>query len=390
MKRNSFILIYSFLVLFLHSCEADADFHSSRNEALIVDHNCCNIFNVPVADILKAKQKLVIAYGHTSHGSQIVSGMSGLDGFMVKNGYDAGTFDFNSDGSGGALKFYDSPFSGAEDLGNPDRTSWADATRNYLNNHSEVNVIMWSWCGQAGWASREEIQTYLDLMNKLEEDYPDVVFVYMTGHLDGSGIEGDLNRNNNIIRKFCTDNKKVLFDFADIESYDPDGKVNYMELNCTDNCDYTDLSGNSKNWATDWQDSHVENKDWYYCDAAHSQPLNGNRKAMAAWWMFASIAGWEDVDTTLSSKLIDNSEFNWSVIGNLLKFDFCQKENVNSIEIFDIQGRRLLSENINNRYSDSYLLPLENISNIEKSSILLFKIETDRGIHSGKFNVINR
>lgn len=226
MKRNSFILIYSFLVLFLYSCEADADIYSSRNESLIIDHNCCNIFNVPVADIVKAKQKLVVAYGHTSHGSQIVSGMYGLDDFMVKNGYDAGTFNFNSDGSGDALKFYDTPFSGAEDLGNPDRTSWADATRKYLNNHSEVNVVMWSWCGQAGWASTEEIQTYLDLMNTLEADFPEVVFVYMTGHLDGSGIEGQLNQNNNMIRKYCRDNKKVLFDFADIESYDPDGKVN--------------------------------------------------------------------------------------------------------------------------------------------------------------------
>jgi hypothetical protein len=390
MKRNSFILIYSFLVLFLYSCEADADIYSSRNESLIIDHNCCNIFNVPVADIVKAKQKLVVAYGHTSHGSQIVSGMYGLDDFMVKNGYDAGTFNFNSDGSGDALKFYDTPFSGAEDLGNPDRTSWADATRKYLNNHSEVNVVMWSWCGQAGWASTEEIQTYLDLMNTLEADFPEVVFVYMTGHLDGSGIEGQLNQNNNMIRKYCRDNKKVLFDFADIESYDPDGKVNYMELYCNDNCDYTDLFGNSKNWAIDWQESHVENKDWYNCDAAHSQPLNGNRKGMAAWWMFASIAGWEDIDTSMNANFFVESEFNWSVIDDILKINFSKKENLKNIEIFNIQGKRLLSENSVKSYFDSYLIPLDKISDLDKRNILLFKIETDRGIHSGKFNVINR
>ena len=33
-------------------------------------------------------------------------------------------------------------------------------------------------------------------------------------------------------------NNKVLYDFTDIESYDPEGLVNYMELIATDNCDY--------------------------------------------------------------------------------------------------------------------------------------------------------
>jgi len=32
--------------------------------------------------------------------------------------------------------------------------------------------------------------------------------------------------------------------------------------------------------------------DWYRCGSAHSQPLNANRKAYAAWWLWARLAGW--------------------------------------------------------------------------------------------------
>jgi hypothetical protein len=32
--------------------------------------------------------------------------------------------------------------------------------------------------------------------------------------------------------------------------------------------------------------------DWYSCSSAHSEPLNANRKACAAWWLFARLAGW--------------------------------------------------------------------------------------------------
>jgi uncharacterized protein YjdB len=84
-----------------------------------------------------------------------------------------------------------------------------------------------------------------------------------------------------------------LYDFADIESYDPDNNY-YLNKRANDNCDYDSNGDGSldKNWAADWQNTHTSNVDWYNCSSAHSKPLNANRKAYAAWWLFARLAGW--------------------------------------------------------------------------------------------------
>jgi hypothetical protein len=265
-------------------------------EPVIADHSCTDITRIPVSAVLQAKANLHIAYGHTSHGSQLTTGMSSLVEFMNGLGYPEDLYSYNYGGSDGALDLRDSPFSGASDLGNPDKTAWTGATRTYLAAHPEVNVVIWSWCGQVSSATEADIDLYLNLMNALEQDYPDVSFVYMTGHLDGGGLTGNLNLRNQQIRDYCAVNEKILYDFADIESYDPDGLENYMILRATDACDY-DSDGNGsrdQNWAINWQNTHTLNLDWYSCSSAHSQPVNANRKAYAAWWLWARLAGWNE------------------------------------------------------------------------------------------------
>ena len=43
------------------------------------------------------------------------------------------------------------------------------------------------------------------------------------GHTDGTAPGSTLWRNNNLVRAYVAENDKVLFDFADIKSYDPAG-----------------------------------------------------------------------------------------------------------------------------------------------------------------------
>lgn len=256
-----------------------------RSAALIIDHNCTAISKVPAEYIAKAQKNFKVAYGHTSHGSQVVSGMEALrDG-------NPSLFAFGKEKDG--LFFLDKTPKG--DLGNPDRITWAERTQELLKDSRwDCNLVVWSWCGQLSKSTEQEVQTYLSLMSGLEKEFPLVTFVYMTGHLDGTGRNGTLNQCNNQIRAFCKANNKVLFDFADIESYDPDGKVNYMELNARDTCDYKDKRV-TKNWATEWLDNNSEHKIALPLKAAHSKPLNAALKGQAFWWMLARLSGWSGI-----------------------------------------------------------------------------------------------
>jgi len=232
---------------------------------VVADHTSTAEFDsIPATSFDAAKSGYQIFYGHTSHGSQIVTGMNMLD-------TGPGTLSLEENGD--------------VDLGHNGDLGWVDITRDVLDRPGDdTNMVMWSWCGGVSDNTEEGINTYLDAMNQLEIDYPGVLFVYMTGHLreEGTEPEENLRFRNNQIRDYCAANDKILFDFADIESYDPDG--NYYP-NETDWC----------NWCEDWCASHscptgdcVDDT-----DCAHSMCFNCYRKGQAFWWMMARIAGWE-------------------------------------------------------------------------------------------------
>jgi hypothetical protein len=189
----------------------------------------------------------------------------------------------------------------------------------------------------------------------------------MTGHLDGTGTNGNLNIRNEQIRNYCLTNGKILFDFNDIESYDPDGNY-YLDKDANDNCDY-DSDGNGsldKNWAIDWQNSHTINVDWYDCSPAHSQALNGNLKAYAAWWLWAKLAGWDS-----ASNLEDTNE------SELVSFQLYQNYpnpfNPSTLIQYEIGSRQLVNLTVFNSLG-------------EEVAILVNEYQ-EVGIHSKRFEV---
>jgi hypothetical protein len=249
---------------------------AERMEPLIIDHTCTDISQIPEYRINKAKACFRISYGHTSHGSQIVTGMNLLKGAA------GSLYWFDRDGTNNGLSLHD--YEPAGDLGNPNRTEWYYRTRNLLDTSGcDRNLIMWSWCGQVSSASYNDIAvSYLNNMDKLETDYPNVTFIYMTGHLDGTGEDGQLNIRNKQIRDYCIENNKILFDFADIESYDPDGNY-FLDKGADDACNY-----NGGNWADEWCAANPgECESCSSC--AHSRCLNCQLKGRAFWYMIASL-----------------------------------------------------------------------------------------------------
>jgi len=262
MQGQGFIqsAIITFCLVILFSA-ADRAFSAS----IVADHNAVGAFDdIPSTVIQDITSQYNIYYAHTSHGSQIMTGISIL---YTENG------------------LYDSPYfyEWGDDLGALGDTTWAPHVRYYLDGHPDCNMVMLSWCGGCSDNTEEGINAYLNKMEELEAAYPTVIFIYMTGHLDGTGVDGTLYANNNHIRDYCTAHDKILFDFADIESYDPDG--NYYP-------DETDVCY----WCADWCAVHTC-PDCASC--AHSHCFNCYLKGKGWWWMMARISGWNSFSDTI-------------------------------------------------------------------------------------------
>ena len=220
----------------------------------VADHAAVDAFATLPAEVIEAVAGLHIYYGHTSHGSQLVTGVGQMDeAYQFEHLVEEGT-----------------------DLGSG---SWHTVTDQYLADHPETEVVVWSWCGQQANNSTEQVQAYLDNMAALEETYPDVAFIYMTGHLRGAYDEylyddatnEQLQENNRAVLQYCTENNKWLFDFADIESY-RDGE--------SEQCVYHDMAVECT-WSPDTT------------GCAHSRMPNCVRKGKAFYWLLARITGWE-------------------------------------------------------------------------------------------------
>jgi hypothetical protein len=273
----------------------------------VIDHTCTDLDQIPQWAVARAAADLHVAYNHTSHGSQLISGMNALESFPPFGD----TYAWSDDGAAG-LDLDDRGIPcGTPDLSQGDSidgfgvTPWVTCTRDFLDSpaNAHINVVLWSWCSING----HDAQRYVDNMEILIAEYPEVQFVFMTGHAEGDGevmTPDSVHYNNQLIRQHCATHDRTLFDFADIEAYDPAGTY-FWDLALRDNLDYT-----GGNWAVEWLVDHPGSEleqlttgvgvsgSSGLSSCAHSAApsdatLNCVLKGRAAWWMFAELAGWQ-------------------------------------------------------------------------------------------------
>jgi hypothetical protein len=181
-------------------------------------------------------------------------------------------------------------------------------------------------------------------MEQLEIDYPDVQFVYMTGHLEGQGPTGNVFLANQQIRDHCIANNKILYDFADIEKYDPDCDTNWQDYFANDACDYQAPGGGTENWADNWIAANPAHQltliSQINVGCAHSRQLNCTKKGVAAWFLWARLAGWNDQTTQ------PTSNFNMqdtSIISHTVDITYSGNASPSATYNWDFDGASIIS-----------------------------------------------
>lgn len=259
-------------LLVLSNSNTIADYRVARESVLR---------SIPQSAIDAAKNNLKIYFFHTSHGSRVVTGMSGL--LNYKSG-DSAKFAFTSGGSpvSGSLYFQEAGYDLSANEG-----TWDASVRTYLNAHPEINVVMGSWCDPAD----HDHYSYITRMEALIAEYPTITFVFMTGHPNGDGenlIGNTAYHCHATVAEHCRTHNRYCIDYWSIETHGMDD-VYYPYANDDGESGSTDFYGN-------WIGLHTIGEDYYSCSCAHAdQPVTFNRIAYAAWWIWARIAGWSGV-----------------------------------------------------------------------------------------------
>ena len=280
-KLNSLILILITVCCVTWVTCSNEDSNATIIEGTYtVNHNNVALADIPTEWIDSVIVNLKLHYAHTSHGSQLTTGLNRIEAAESRYSVAIGSSFLPTEAN--AFCIFDGQES--ETYITPElywqTSEGMDYTRAVFDNNPDINLSMWSWCCQMDSYSADEVDAYLDSISTLEQEFPDVIFIYMTGNAQGTGADGyNRYQRNQEIRQFCSDNDKILFDFADLDAW-------YYDANAQewDQATY-DYSGTPV---------PVEHPHFHGNEAGHTTYESCEQKGNAVWWLMAVLSGWDE------------------------------------------------------------------------------------------------
>jgi hypothetical protein len=247
-------------------------------QPVIIDHNTTDLSQIPDYWINQVKNNIRVYYGHTSHGTQITSGLLRLESqYGAKYSV---AIDWNLPSEAGALCI--------EDASTYDwQPDFYPTVAGVLSAHPQINVIMYMWCGQPSGANWQALlNQYIADMQSLEQRYPNVKFVYATGNAQEQDCSGCLRHQfNEQMRQFVRNNNKVLYDFGDLDVWYNGDMATYS---CPGWCS---VYGCPDGMLLPYEHPHWGGGD-YNNPCGHALEVSCDNKGRAFWWLLARLAGW--------------------------------------------------------------------------------------------------
>jgi len=272
-----------------------------ESTALIIDHTAIEEFDQIPEEYITDIYNIKFHHSGRSHSRQINEGLKLLE--LSDSRYNVGINEY------------------AWDIQNPEWSIENNALKftwihsylpdysTYVSRLADANYSMFTWCGEGTADTWEQtFNDYITIMENLEQQHPDTTFIYTTMNAEANCWQNQgLNRHNfnERIRQYVRDNDKILFDFADIESYGSDNIINTLTCNST-NILFRDDEYNVANGCPGREECGPT------CQLTHSNNPNCERKGKAIWYMLARLSDW---DGTTAGVCTDADNDGYSVEG---------------------------------------------------------------------------